>query len=71
MTAMQQTPVPAPPVTPYTPAWAFYVYAARAFFTYDGYLIAWASVSTPTQDARIESVFHRLAQHNTQRSNRS
>ncbi len=62
MTVTQQTPLPAP-ATPYTPAWAFYVYAERAFFTYDGYLIAWASVSTPTQDARIEAVFQRLVTH--------
>ena len=58
-------------VTPYTPAWALYIYGARAFFTYDGRLIAWASVATPTQDARIESVFHRLAHHTTQGSTRS
>jgi len=60
----QQTPPPAP-ATPYTPAWALYVYDERAFFTFEGRLIAWASIATPTQDARIEGVFHRLTQHTT------
>jgi len=69
MTTQQLSPPV--PVTPYTPAWALYVYAERAFFTYDGYLIAWVSVATPTQEARIESVFHHLAQHTTQGSTRS
>ncbi len=65
MTAMQQTPLPAP-VTPCTPAWALYVYDERAFFTFEGRLIAQASVETPTQDARIAGVFHRLVTHTTQ-----
>ena len=59
MTAMQPTPPPAP-ATPVTPVWALYVYAERAFFTYDGYLIASASVATPAQNARIEGVYARL-----------
>ncbi len=65
MTATQQTPLPAP-ATPDTPAWALYVYDERAFFTYDGYLIASASVATPTQETRIDAIFHRLATHTTQ-----
>ncbi len=39
MTATPQTPLPAP-ATPYTPAWALYVYDERAFFTFGGRLIA-------------------------------
>ncbi len=59
-------------VTPYTPAWALYIYGARAFFTFEGRLIAQATVATPAQDARIESIFHRLTTQTTQqRSNRS
>jgi len=59
------TPQISPPasVTPYTPAWALYIYAERAFFTYDGRLIAQSSVATPAQDARIEGVFQRLVTH--------
>jgi len=60
MTAMQQTPPPAP-ATPDTPAWALYIYGTRAFFTYGGRLIAEAPVATPTQDARIARVFHTLS----------
>ncbi len=59
MTVTQQTPLPAP-ATPYTPAWALYVYAECAFFTFEGRRIAQASVTTPDQDARIASVFQRL-----------
>jgi len=70
MTVTPQTPLPAP-ATPDTPAWALYVYDERAFFTFEGRLIAQASVATPAQDARIEAVFHRLAHHTTQRSTRS
>jgi len=69
MTAQQQTPPPAP-ATPDTPAWALYIYGTHAFFTYGGRLVAEATVATPAQDARIESVFHRLTQHTTQRSTR-
>jgi len=47
-------------VTPYTPAWGLYVYDERAFFTFEGRLIAQASVTTPDQDARIARVFQRL-----------
>ncbi len=65
MTAMQQTPLPAP-VAPYTPAWSLYVYDERAFFTFEGRLIAWASVGTPTQETRIDAIFQRLVTHTTQ-----
>jgi len=55
-------PPPAPPVpAPYVPAWALYVYETRAFLTFDGRLIATATVATPAQGARIEGVFDRLA----------
>jgi len=67
MTAQQQTPPPAS-VTPCTPAWALYVYDERAFFTFEGRLVAEAIVATPVQDARIARVFHRLAPNSTQRS---
>jgi len=69
MTAMQQTPPPAP-ATPYAPSWGLYIYGTHAFFTYDGRLIAEVTVTTPDQEARIEGVFHRLTQHTTQRSTR-
>jgi len=59
MTAMEQTPPPAP-ATPVTTAWALYIYGTRAFFTYDGRLIAEATVATPAQDARITGVYDRL-----------
>ncbi len=68
MTVTKQTPLPAP-ATPVTPAWALYIYGTRAFFTYGGRLIAEATVATPTQDARIEAIFHCLVTHTTQRSN--
>ncbi len=55
----QQTTLPSP-VSPYAPSWALYVYGTHAFFTYNGRLIAWASVATPTQEARIKGVLHRL-----------
>ena len=58
-------PVPPPPVTPPTPVWALYVYDERAFFTFEGRLIAQASVTTPAQDARIVGVFHRLTGRTT------
>jgi len=64
MTAMQQTP-PSAPATPVTPAWALYIYGTRAFFTYDGHLVATATVATPAQDARIVGVFHRLTGRTT------
>ena len=64
MTAMQQTSLPAL-ATPYAPAWALYVYDERAFFTFGGRLIAQVTVATPTQEARIEGVFHRLVTHTT------
>jgi len=60
MTAMQQTPPPAPR-TPDAPSWGLYIYGTHAFFTYDGRLIAEATVAMPTQDARIARVFHRLS----------
>jgi len=69
MTAQQQTSPPAP-ATPYVPSWGLYIYGTHAFFTYDGRLIAEATVATPAQEARLVSVFHRLTQHNTQRSTR-
>ncbi len=70
MTAQQQTSPPAP-ATPYVPSWGLYIYGTHAFFTYDGRLIAEATVATPTQDARIEGIFHRLVTHTMQqRSNR-
>jgi len=67
MTAMQQTPPPAP-ATPYTPAWALYVYDECAFFTFEGRLIAWASVATSAQDAHITGVFDRLTARTVSRS---
>ncbi len=66
MTAQQRTPPV--PMTPDAPAWALYIYGTRAFFTYDGRLIAEATVGTPAQEARILAVFHRLATNSTQRS---
>lgn len=63
-------PVPPAPSTPAAPSWGLYIYGTHAFFTYDGRLIAEATVATPAQDARIASVFHRLTQHTTQRSTR-
>jgi len=65
MTTQQQTPVPAP-MTPDAPSWGLYIYGTHAFFTYDGRLIAEATVSTPTQDARIDAIFQRLVTHTTQ-----
>ncbi len=51
---------PPPPPAPYVPAWMLYVYETRAFLTFDGRLIATATVATPAQGARIEGVFDRL-----------
>jgi len=70
MTAQQQTS-PRAPMTPDAPSWGLYIYGTHAFFTYDGRLIAEATVATPAQDARIESIFHRLTTQTTQRSTRS
>jgi len=42
------------------------VYGTRAFLTFDARLIAEATVTTPSQEARITGVFHRLTQHTTQ-----
>ncbi len=67
MTAQQQTSPPAP-MTSYTPSWGLYIYGTHAFFTYDGRLIAEATVSTPSQAARIDAIFQRLVTHSTQRS---
>jgi hypothetical protein len=69
MTTQQQTSSPAP-MTPDAPSWGLYIYGTHAFFTYDGRLIAEATVATPAQDARIMGVFNRLTQHTTQRSTR-
>ncbi len=37
-----------------------YVYDDIGYMTHNGRLIAWASVATPTQEARIKGVLHRL-----------
>ncbi len=58
-------PAPAPP---YTPAWALYIYGTHAFFTYDGRLIADATVATPAEDARITRTFDRLIARTAGRS---
>jgi len=59
MTAQQQTSLPAP-MTPDAPSWGLYIYGTHAFFTYDGRLIAEATVATPVQEARIIGTFDRL-----------
>ncbi len=59
-------PVPPAPMTPDAPSWMLYVYDDIAYMTHNGRLIAWASVETPAQDARIASVFHRLTTQTTQ-----
>ncbi len=48
------------PATPYAPSWSLYIYGTRAFFTYNGRLVAQATVATPGQEARIEAMFQRL-----------
>ncbi len=57
----------APSVPPSTPAWALYVYGTHAFFTFDGRLVAQATVATPGQEARIEGMFARLTGQRTGR----
>ena len=46
--------------SPYMPSWMLYVYDDIGYMTHNGRLIAWASVATPTQEARIKGVLHRL-----------
>ncbi len=64
------TPQLAPPApsAPYTPSWGLYIYGTHAFFTYDGRLIADATVATPAQDARIMGTFDRLIARTAGRS---
>ncbi len=53
-------PAAAPAATPYVPAWMLYVYHEQAFLTFNGRLVATATVTTPAQEARIEGVFDGL-----------
>ena len=64
MMTTPQTPAPSL-VTPYAPSWALYVYGTHAYMTYSGRLIATATVGTPSQEARIEAMFARLAGQRT------
>jgi len=66
MTTQQVAP-PAPLVAPYVPSWGLYIYGTHAFFTYDGRLIAEATVATPAQDAHIARLFQRLTTQHTPR----
>ncbi len=61
-------PVPPAPATPYTPSWCLYIYGTHAFFTYDGRLIAQATVATPAEEARITRTFDRLTTRTAGRS---
>lgn len=51
---------PPPPVTPYVPAWALYIYDDRAFLTFNGRLVATAACAMPAQQARVEATLARL-----------
>lgn len=56
MTAQQKLPTAA---TPYTPAWALYIYVDRAYATFNGKLEAAATCRSPVQQARIEATLAR------------
>lgn len=49
----------------YVPAWMLYVYDKRAFLTFDGWLVAYAAVTTLAQGARVEGIFDRLTRADT------
>ncbi len=63
-----QTPAPPAQTIAYTPAWMLYVYADRAFLTFDGHLAATATCLTPIQEARIEGIFQRLTRRAKERT---
>jgi len=63
MTTQQIAP-PAQPATPYTPAWAVYVYDSTGYVTYNGRLIATEKCATAAQEDHLVAVRDRLNHRN-------
>jgi len=70
ITQQQRVTLPspvAPTATPYTPAWAVYVYDSVGYVTYAGRLVATEKCSTADQEARLvatrDRLNHRTAAH--------
>jgi len=53
-------PVLPAPSTPYTPAWALYVYNDIAYLTFNGRLAATAAYHTATEQDKVDAVYARL-----------
>jgi len=63
MTTQQIAP-PAPTASPYTPAWAVYVYDSTGYVTYNGRLIATEKCATAAQEGRLVATRDRLNHRN-------
>jgi len=65
MTTETTLPSPvAPPATPYTPAWALYIYNDRAYITYNARLVATETCATAAQEDHLAAVRDRLNHRN-------
>ncbi len=57
----QQTATPPAHAPAYVAQRALYCYGVHAYVTFGGRLITTATIGTPSQEARIEALFARLA----------
>ncbi len=62
---IMQEIAPLPCRTPSASMWVLYVYNSIGYLTFDGRLIATASVATPRQEARIRGMLARLTGQRT------
>jgi hypothetical protein len=67
MTLTEQRPAPAPATVPYAPSWWLHLYAGRAYFTFDGKIVAVGACTTPDEEARLIALFDRLTTRTSRR----